>query len=239
MARRVHPLTLDLLERLEKAGCPCRACVTWAVAPVRRTALAAQPGAASVAKDAWISELLREWGSCGRVVTVDAAPVGVVVYAPSGLVPGAGAVPTAPASADAVLVTDVWVHPDWRGRGLGRVLVQSTARDLVTRGGLRAIEAFAGGGPAGPACAAPLDFYLRTGFRTTRPHPTTPRVRMDLRSTVTWMDEVESAIERLVGVVRPTPVPAPDPRLVPEAPIPAGPRARRGAERASVGRYAV
>ena len=114
---------------------------------------------------------------------------------------------SAPASGDAGLITDLWVHPDLRGRGLGRVLVQSTARDLVTRGGLRAIEAFARVGPAGPACAAPLDFYLRTGFRTTRVHPTTPRVRMDLRSTATWLDEVESAIERLVGVVRPSPVP--------------------------------
>ena len=58
-----------------------------------------------------------------------------------------------------------------------------------------------------------MDFRLRTGFRTHRPHPVAPWVRMDLRSTVTWMDEVEAALERLVGVVRPSPVPAPDARI--------------------------
>ena len=32
---------------------------------------------------------------------------------------------------------------------------------------------------------------------------TTPRMRMELRSTLTWKDEVEAALERLLGVVRP------------------------------------
>ena len=85
--------------------------------------------------------------------------------------------------------------------------MQATARDLVTRGGLRAVEAFAAGGRGAPGCTAPLDFWLRTGFRTQRAHPVVPRVRMDLRSTVSWVDEVEAALERLVGVVRPAPVP--------------------------------
>ena len=207
MARRVHPLTLDLLERLEEQGCPARQCLTWALDPVHRARAGEEPDERAAAKDAWVSELLREWGSCGRVLVVDQVPLAVVVYAPPALAPGAGAVPTAPASPDAVLVTDIWVHPRHRGRGLGRVLVQATARDLATRGGLRAVEAFAAGGPGAPGCTAPLDFWLRTGFRTQRAHPVVPRVRMDLRSTVSWVDEVEAALERLVGVVRPAPVP--------------------------------
>lgn len=212
MGRRVVPLTLDLLDRLDPAECPCRTCLTWALDPVRRGRL--DPADLAEAKDGWVSELLREWGSCGRAVLSDGDPVAVVLYAPPALAPGAASVPTAPPSTDAVLVTCVWVHPEWRGKGLGRLLVQGTARDLVHRGGTpRAIEAFARGGPGAPACAAPVDFWLRTGFRTHRPHPVVPRVRMDLRSTVTWMDEVEAAIERLVGVVRPTPVPAPDARI--------------------------
>ena len=48
-------------------------------------------------------------------------------------------------------------------------------------------------------------FLAHVGFRTHRAHPTTPRMRMDLRSALSWKDEVEAAIERLVGVVRPSP----------------------------------
>lgn len=216
MGRRVVPLTLDLLDRLDPAECPVRTCLTWALDPVRRSRLGPDDVAAHVeAKDAWVSEMLREWGSCGRVVLGDTEPAGVVVYAPTALVPGAGSVPTGPASPDAVLVTDVWVRPELRGRGLGRLLVQGTARDLVARGGVRAVEAFGRAGPGAPGCVAPVDFWLRTGFRTHRAHPVVPRVRMDLRSTATWVDEVEAAIERLVGVVRPRtqPVPAPDARI--------------------------
>lgn len=209
MGRRVAPLTLDLLDRLDPAESPCRTCLTWALDPVRRSRV--DPSGRTEAKDGWVSELLREWGSCGRVVLLEDDPVGVVLYAPPGLVPGAASVPTAPASPDAVLVTCVWVHPGQRGRGLGRLLVQGMARDLVARGGApRAIEAFARSGPGAPECVVPVDFWLRTGFRTHRAHPVVPRVRMDLRSTVTWMEEVEAALERLVGVVRP-------PRAVPSA----------------------
>ena len=211
MGRRVVPLTLDLLDRLDPAESPVRTCLTWALDPVRRSRI--EPGGRTEAKDGWVSELLREWGSCGRAVLADGEPVGVVLYAPPALAPGSASVPTAPAGPDAVLVTCVWVHPELRGKGLGRLLVQGTARDLVARGGVRAIEAFARGGPGAPDCAAPVDVGLRTGFRTHRPHPVVPRVRMDLRSTVTWMDEVEAALERLVGVVRPSPVPAPDARI--------------------------
>ena len=43
------------------------------------------------------------------------------------------------------------------------------------------------------------------GFKTQRAHATTPRMRMDLRTAVTWRDEVEAALERLLGAVRPAP----------------------------------
>ena len=79
MARRVHPLTLDLLERLEEQGCPARQCLTWALDPVHRARAGKEPDERAAAKDAWVSELLREWGSCGRVLVVDQVPLAVVV----------------------------------------------------------------------------------------------------------------------------------------------------------------
>lgn len=202
MSRRVVALTLDRFAELQA---PCRTCLFWELDPVRRGRLSGEELAEE--KDAWLSWVLRDWGSCGRVVLVDGNPVGYLLYVPEAFVPGAAAFPTAPVSPDAVLLTTAWVHPDHRGGGLGRMLVQGMARDLVQRGGIAAVEAYGDTGPLSglhaPRCAAPADFLAHVGFKTYRAHPTAPRLRMDLRSTLRWRDEVEAAVERLLGVVRP------------------------------------
>ncbi len=204
-------LTPDRLEALGRVGVPCHGCVRWELDPVRRARLdrTDDPVAGAVAeKEAWLSHVLREWGSCGRVALLDDAPVGYVVYAPPAFVPGAAAHPTAPVSPDAVLLTTAYVAPQHAGGGLGRALVQAMARDLVERGGIRAVEAFGDTRSRG-RCVVSADFLARVGFKTHRAHPTTPRLRMELRSALTWRDEVEAAVERLVGAVRPRTSPAP------------------------------
>ncbi|MDQ4051823.1 MAG: GNAT family N-acetyltransferase, partial [Actinomycetota bacterium] len=203
MSRRIGRLTLDRLDALGGLAAPCRTCLFWELDPVRRARLD-DDAACAEEKDAWLSEVLREWGSCGRVALVDEEPVGYVVYAPAAYVPGAGSFPTAPVSPDAVLLTTVYVDPAHAGGGLGRMLVQGMARDLIRRGGIRAVEAF-GDTRGRRHCVVPVDFLGSVGFKTHRPHPTTPRMRMDLRSALTWRDEVEAALERLMGAVRPKP----------------------------------
>ncbi|HWJ10848.1 MAG TPA: GNAT family N-acetyltransferase [Nocardioides sp.] len=212
MARTTVPLTLDLLDALDA---PCRTCLFWEREPVHRAGLS--PAERAGEKEAWVSEVLREWGSCGRVALVDGEPVGYLVYAPAAFVPGAAAFPTAPVSADAVLLTTAWIRPTHTGGGIGRLLVQGMARDLVGRDGIRAVEAFArtGRAPLGsPAeCVVPAEFLARVGFKTHRAHPRTPRMRMEMRSLVTWRGEMEAAWERIVGAVRrPKHAPAPVPR---------------------------
>ncbi|KRC53444.1 MULTISPECIES: GNAT family N-acetyltransferase [unclassified Nocardioides] len=203
MARTTVPLTLDLLDALDA---PCRSCLFWEREPVRRDGLS--PAERAREKEAWVSEVLREWGSCGRVAVVDGEPVGYLTYAPAAFVPGAAAFPTAPVSADAVLLTTAWIRPGYAGGGLGRLLVQGMARDLTGRDGIRAVEAFArtGRAPAPPGgtseCVVPAEFLARVGFKTHRPHPRTPRMRMEMRSLVTWRGEMEAAWEKIVGVVR-------------------------------------
>lgn len=208
MVRRIVPLTPDRLAALPG---PCRSCVAWELHPATAARLGQDALARESEKLAWTTSVLRDWGSCGRVALIEDRPVGYVVYAPAALVPGADRFATAPISPDAVLLTTIYVAAPYDGAGLGRMLVQHLARDLITRGGYRAVEAFAD--PTGrSACRAPADFLARVGFRTQRAHPREPRLRMDLRSALTWRDEVEAALERLRGAVRPTPVPE-TPRL--------------------------
>lgn len=202
MSRTTAPLTVDHLAALEV---PCTECLFWELDPVRRRQ-ATEPGTCRGLKESWVSEVLREWGSCGRVMLQDDEPVGYLVYAPASFVPGADAFPTAPVSPDAVMLTTAHVAEGHRGGGLGRMLVQGMARDLAGRGGIRAVEAFASTGGRS-SCVVPAEFLARTGFKTHRPHPLTPRMRMDLRTLAMWRTGVEAALEKLVGVVRP-PAPA-------------------------------
>lgn len=211
--RKVVRLTLDNLDDLPD---PCRGCTFWELDPVQR-ARADDAGEGPAEKEAWVSRVLLEWGSCGRILYVDDVPVGYALYAPAVYVPGAAAFPTAPVSDDAVLLARVMVMPGHTGGGLGRMLVQAAVKDLVERGGIRAMEAFGDRRPRGDAavgttggvtggCVMPAEFLLRVGFKTHRAHPRFPRLRMDLRSVLTWREEVEQALERLLGVVRPTAV---------------------------------
>lgn len=201
MGRRLVPLTLDNLPDLPKR---CRACVFWELDPVSGEA-AVQAGKPELEKEAWISAVLLEWGSCGRVVYVDDVPAGFVLYAPPAYVPRSLAFPTSPVSADAVQMMTARVLPGYQGQGLGRVLVQTVAKDLVRRG-FRAIEAFGDARWEEPGCLLPADHLLAVGFKTVRPHPRFPRLRLELRQAISWREDVEMAIDRLLGAVQKDPV---------------------------------
>jgi len=199
MSRKTVPLTVD---RLADLPSHCRSCVFWEVDPVRRGRLGSAEEAAAE-KETWVSTVLREWGSCGRLAMFDEQPVGYVIYAPPAYVPGADNFPTAPVSPDAVVMTTVYVDPAWRRGGVGRLLIQGMARDLIKRGGIRAVECFADVHGRAGHCVVPQEFCDRVGFKTQRAHRTSPRMRIDLRSALTWRDEVEQALEKLLGAVRP------------------------------------
>ncbi|WDO07336.1 GNAT family N-acetyltransferase [Streptomyces murinus] len=201
MGRRLVPLTLDNLQDLPQR---CRSCVFWELDPVSGEA-AIKGGTAAVEKESWISAVLLDWGSCGRVVYVDDAPVGYVLYAPPAYVPRSAAFPTSPVSPDAVQLITAFIKPGYQGQGLGRVLVQTVAKDLLRRG-FKAIEAFGDARWKEPACLLPADHLLAVGFKTVRQHPLHPRLRLELRSTLSWKEDVEMAIDRLLGAVQKEPV---------------------------------
>lgn len=204
MGRQLVPLTLDNLRDVTE---PCRDCVFWELDPVRG-AEAARTGSSGLEKESWVSAVLLEWGSCGRIVYVDEAAVGFVLYAPPAYVPRSFAFPTSPVSSDAVQLMTGRLAPAYQGQGLGRVMVQTVAKDVLRRG-FRAIEAFGDVHWTEPACLLPADHLLAVGFKTVRPHYRYPRMRLDLRSTVSWKEDVERALDQLLGAVQKDPVPRP------------------------------
>ncbi|MDH6215056.1 GNAT family N-acetyltransferase [Streptomyces pseudovenezuelae] len=201
MGRRLVPLTLDNLSDLPQR---CRACVFWELDPVSGEA-AVRGGTAALEKEGWISAVLLDWGSCGRVVYVDDVPAGFVLYAPPAYVPRATAFPTSPVSPDAVQLMTGFIAPGYQGQGLGRVMVQTVAKDVLRRG-FKAIEAFGDARWKEPGCVLPADHLLAVGFKTVRQHPTYPRLRLELRTTLSWKEDVEMALDRLLGAVQKEPV---------------------------------
>jgi GNAT superfamily N-acetyltransferase len=205
MGRKVERLTLDHLDELPGG---CGDCVFWELDPVRRDAVR---GHEAEEKAAWISRVLLEWGSCGRVAIVDDVVVGHMIWAPPVHVPAADGFATSPVSTDAVILTTAFVHPAHRGAGLGRMLMQAMAKDLVHRGGVKAVEAFGDTRGHGGHCVVPADFLLSVGFSTHRAHPVNPRMRMDLRTTLSIREELERGLESLLGAVSGKRVPRPVP----------------------------
>jgi GNAT superfamily N-acetyltransferase len=205
MGRRLAALTLDTLPHLPL---PCRRCVGWELDPVAARR-AAEVGDTAFEKEAWVSATLLEWGSCGRIAYVDDDPAGFVLYAPPALVPRSLAFPTSPVSGDAVLLMTARVLPQHAGGGLARMLIQAAAKDL-TRRGVRAVEAFglateaASVDPGQPdgGCVLPADLLLAVGFKTVRPHHRYPRLRLELKTALSWREDVEQALERILGSVR-------------------------------------
>jgi len=198
MPRRLANVTLDNLDDLPRR---CRACAFWELEPVAR-GQAGELGDLGFEKEAWVSATLLEWGSCGKVVYVDGVAAGYALFAPPAHVPRSMAFPTSPVSPDAVLLMTAHILSEFAGSGIGRMLVQGIAKDLLRRG-VRAIEAFGDKSWESPHCVLPADYLLAVGFKTVRHHVRFPRLRLELKSTVSWREDVEVALERLLSSMTP------------------------------------
>ena len=156
MSARITPLRLEAFEQLPKHA---RRCVFWEVDPsTLQGADSRQDNLADpeFEKEAWLSMVMLEWGSCGQLAvacapgesdftaafsTGDEQCLGFALYAPPRAVPRAGLFPTGPVSADAVLLTSVGVESGDDGELLSRSLMVAVVGDLVRRG-VRALKAF-------------------------------------------------------------------------------------------------
>jgi hypothetical protein len=141
----IRPLRLEAFEQLPKHA---RRCVFWEVDPETLPA-GDQLADPEFEKEAWLSMVMLEWGSCGQVAVTEAADdadnaddgcLAYALYAPPRAVPRAQRFPTGPVSADAVLLTSMAVEPG-QPEELQRLLIGKVVSELVRRG-VRALEAF-------------------------------------------------------------------------------------------------
>lgn len=225
MSARITPLRLEAFDQLPKHA---RRCVFWEVDPATlgESDHLADP---EFEKEAWLSMVMLEWGSCGQVATAaqadgaegESACLGYAFYAPPRTVPRAHRFPTAPVSADAVLLTSMRVEPGPAADELPYSLIERVVDELVRRG-VRALEAFgrteavaelAGlastdpellpvlevlGDCSAEQCVIDAEFLLGAGFIVVAPHPYFPRLRLELDKGLGWKAEVEAALERLL-----------------------------------------
>ncbi|HUB54451.1 MAG TPA: acetyltransferase [Mycobacterium sp.] len=225
MSARITPLRLEAFDQLPKHA---RRCTFWEVDPAT---LGDEDHLADpeFEKEAWLSMVMLEWGSCGQVAT--AAPsdsdggeptcLGYAFYAPPRAVPRARRFPTAPVSADAVLLTTVRVEPGPAADELPYSLVACVVDELVRRG-VRALEAFGRtenviellnpesvdpelrpalevlGDCSVEHCVISADFLRDVGFVVVAPHRYFPRLRLELDKGLGWKAAVEAALERLL-----------------------------------------
>lgn len=145
MSASIRPLRLEAFEQLPKHA---RRCVFWEVDPATLPA-GDQLADPEFEKEAWLSMVMLEWGSCGQVAvteTLDEADdsdegcLAFALYAPPRAVPRAQRFPTGPVSADAVLLTSMAVETG-QPEDLQRLLIAKVVSELVRRG-VRALEAF-------------------------------------------------------------------------------------------------
>ena len=214
---KLAELTVDRVELLPPS---CQHCLFWELGAARRDdshpsdhlddELAGDP---LVQKCAWWRATEIETGPPGRVLLVDGVAAGFCAFAPVQAYARRRA-PVPRASDDALFLATLWVEPEYRGQGHGRLLLHAAIKDAL-RLDRRAVEAYGDRRVREGECVLPCTWLLHEGFQVLREHPRYPLLRLDVRSLARWGQPLESALEHArTRLARPSPAPVPvDPSL--------------------------
>lgn len=119
-----------------------------------------------IKKREWFEKTLEEFGTCGKIVYYEGAPIAYAQYAPSTRLPNisayeaknVGKLEEGVVFLSCLCVTDETM----RGKGIGDMLLQNIVEDLRRRG-FKAIETFARRSQADNP-SGPVEFYVKNGF---------------------------------------------------------------------------
>lgn len=204
---RIVPLTLERSSLLPPHA---RQCLFWEFDSKTGGAIGGGPDA-RFEKEAWLSSVLLQWGTCGQLAVLGEGEqvqgVGQICYAPPSMIARAAEFPTAPVSTDAVLITYAGVEEGHRFEDVAQRLLLASVADLARRG-VRAVEAFgreetAEADEVSTRCVNAADFFKGEGFLIAAEHHHYPRLRLELSGTgLLWRASVEEALARLVEEAR-------------------------------------
>lgn len=174
---------------LERSGLKCWPCVRFECMaenddPTKRQRI----------KTENMRRIIKAWGECGKIVYVENEALAYAQYGPAEFWQGVGRFLPDKISKDAIFLTCLYVVPYARGKGLGRVLLQSIEAGLVKRK-VRAIETFATRSEDHPPGS--VEFFLQNGFYVLRDDPLYPLLRLDLKVLVGWQINIQFALDRL------------------------------------------
>ena len=189
--RSIHTVTLNNLTNLPT---PCRSCGYWEQAEPASIEEDFPEG--NHPKEGWYDNVLSNWGDCGKLVVQSEQALAYCQYAPPDFLPQLDHYRFGPVSADAIFLACLYVAPDYRGRGLGKLLVNAVQKDLIKRG-YRAVETFARRVPAKNPSGW-TEFYLANGWQVIRDSGSLALLRLDLRTSISWQTNLESVLEGLV-----------------------------------------
>ncbi|HHY07473.1 MAG TPA: GNAT family N-acetyltransferase [Corynebacteriales bacterium] len=200
---RIIPLGLSEFDGLSDHS---RSCVFWETE--RSVADGDKNCHDSFEKEAWTSSVLLEWGVCGQILIRDGRPVGTCLYAPPNYIPRDKLIPAGPTSADAMLLSHVYIEDDSRSMMSYVSLINAAIQDLKSRG-VRAIEAYGRLGDVGAyaedadphhwsnhKCIPTQDVLSVCGFKEIIRDPRVSRWRMDIDRHNLWAVSVKAALER-------------------------------------------
>lgn len=158
----------------------CKYCIYWEFPEECRDPAEERKEDTIQMKLKWLRNTNRVFGNCGKIAYADGKPAGYAEYAPSELLPRSADYTSGPPSADAVLISCLFVPPkELRRSGIGTLLLRNIIHDLRERG-IMALETFARKGqPENPS--GPVEFYLKSDFRIHRDDIEFPIMRLDLK----------------------------------------------------------
>jgi ribosomal protein S18 acetylase RimI-like enzyme len=118
-------------------------------------------------KAAWFLKTLKEFGNCGKILYVDDKPIGYAQYSTPDKLPSTmeyGAEKLGRVEENVAFISCLYISDEnFRGKGLGKRLLDEVVADLKKRG-VKAVETFARkSSPKNPS--GPIELYLRKGFR--------------------------------------------------------------------------
>ncbi len=185
----------------DRLPAPCAGCLYWESADALPFECGARCDEARANENVRI--IAAEWGECGRVALEDGEVLGFIKYAPPAYAPQSRHLPVGPPDVGVPLITCMHIDLEARRKGVGGLLLRAAMRDLAQRGE-KTVQAYAttARGDMSHVPVVGVEFLLRNGFTVARPHPLVPLLRVDLKSLVSWTENLEAVLDSLRLPVR-------------------------------------